>query len=388
MRNVGIYLRGKSVYFRVNIAGKRIWISSKISVFNIKSWDAKNKRITALQPNFKALNENISLQRANLERIILGFLSDRRPLNVDAFTQALSRPEGAKKGNIISFLDYFPYYQEKKKPFLRQSYLRKFNTVHDHLQKFNPSIGWNDIDDDFYDAYLGHLIEHGLQNNSISSHIKKIVTICTDAVKAGYVIPESYQNFKDTYIKPRPLFLYWSEVELLEKCKPTLKSDEVYRDEFLLRCYNGMRWGDNQQTEVNPKGVIDMTSLKTKKNQSLAVNSKAEAILNKYGGKLPKLSQSDCNERIKVVAKKAKLNRMVEKIRFKGNDRIVKLLPLHQLVTTHTARRTFGRKWVDDKGNELMLMKFYGHSTLEQTLEYIGYESEEMNKEMLRIFNK
>lgn len=389
MIKVTPYLKGKSVFFKLYIGRKPVWISTGIRLTSTTCWDSKNKRINARQYNQDIQNDNLTKQRIAVESAILKIADANEPLTQQALNAALNRKTQTKAITLLSPIEYFDKYTTKKKAFLAPGYIRQFKQVKNHITAFNKDLTWKDIDHTFYDEYLAYLVEQELQNNTISGHIKKITTIVGDAAKHGYPVNTAYLDFEDIYHEPPPLFLYWHEVELLEKCTPTNKGDLVYLHEYLLRCYNGLRWSDNNNNRVNHnEQSFQLTTIKNKKNQLLAMSNKAQAIMQLYNNKLPKLYEHDCNARIKEIAQQAGLNRMIEKIRFRGSERIVQLLPLHRLITTHTARRTFGRRWVDLGGNATMLMKFYSHSTLQQTYKYIGYEDKEMNEEMLRIFNQ
>jgi len=382
------YLKGKSIYFKLYVERKALWVSTGIRLTSTQCWDAKKKRINARQYNYEIQNDSLTKKRIAVESAIIKIMEANEPLTTQAILIALNR-QPAKTQNFLSPIEYFDHYAKKKKAFLAPNYLRIFTQVKNHLIAFNKNLKWHHIDHTFYDEYLSYLIDQELQNNTISSHVKKIITIVGDAAKNGYKINPAYLDFEDTYREPPPLFLYWSEVELLEKYIPKQANDMVYLHEYLLRCYNGLRWSDNNNHQINAKEqAFQLTTVKTKKNQLLAMSDKAQAIMKLYNNQLPKLFEHDCNARIKEIAQQAGLNRMIEKIRFRGNERIVQLLPLHKLITTHTARRSFGRRWVDLGGNPYMLMKFYSHSTLQQTYKYIGYEDKEMNDEMLRIFNQ
>lgn len=76
---------------------------------------------------------------------------------------------------------------------------------------------------------------------------------------------------------------------------------------------------------------------------------------------------------------------MVQKVRFSGSERKVKLIPEWKMVTTHVARRTFGRRWMDLGGDIAKLSMYYGHSSIEQTTKYIGYHTKEVNDELRKL---
>jgi integrase len=112
------------------------------------------------------------------------------------------------------------------------------------------------------------------------------------------------------------------------------------------------------------------------------------AILKKWGGKPPRLNQSDCNDIIKKVCRAAwakDKDTKVQTVRFRGNVRVMTNKSKWELVTTHTARRTFGRRWMENGGSLRNLSIYYGHASERQTAEYIGWTTEEVNNEMMKV---
>jgi len=56
------------------------------------------------------------------------------------------------------------------------------------------------------------------------------------------------------------------------------------------------------------------------------------------------------------------------------------------MITTHTARKSFARNWIEKGGDITKLSKYLGHSSTTITLHYIGYENAEIDQELLKVF--
>ena len=56
---------------------------------------------------------------------------------------------------------------------------------------------------------------------------------------------------------------------------------------------------------------------------------------------------------------------------------MVELVPKWKKVTTHTARKSFGRRWMDTIGDIESLSQYLGHSSSAVTRHYIGWQLEE-----------
>jgi integrase len=372
----------------VNVDGKPIWFATGITV-RADEWNNEKKRSRDKDENdiiSKCYHRLITaITKARLTDIVI----TKDYLLSEYYPKQLATTVNAHK----SVIDYFDYYQDKHKAKRAKNYLRSFRQVRKGLIKFKgESINWEHINQSFLDNYITFLIdEMELEDNTISMHVKRIRAIMNDAYKEGYRVPPDYQDFKSMDKSYKPFWLTYDEVKLIEQYEPT-KEKTVYRDEFLFRFYTGLRWSD--VASIDPSNVVErkgnfylsFTTIKTKLEQDIVLQPKAVDIIRKYGFKFPKLYAHDCNAEIKTIAKNAGINGKVSEIRYSGSNRILKTFERWEMVTTHTARRSFARYWLDRGGDLVKLSLYLGHSSTSQTMKYVGFESEEINSELLRIF--
>lgn len=125
--------------------------------------------------------------------------------------------------------------------------------------------------------------------------------------------------------------------------------------------------------------------MKGKKSKTIQVHEVAEAIIKGYGYQFPKCSQQDENVIIKEVSEKAGITEVYEKIRHSGSKLVASIVPKYKMVSSHTARRSFARRWYERGGDMLKLSKFLGHSSIRTTELYVGVEDNEANDEMMRV---
>jgi integrase len=76
---------------------------------------------------------------------------------------------------------------------------------------------------------------------------------------------------------------------------------------------------------------------------------------------------------------------VVEKVRYRGSERVVQMLPKYELITTHTGRRTFGRRWLEVGESIQGLQVYYGHSSQKQTEDYCGWKAEVITSAVDRV---
>ena len=172
--------------------------------------------------------------------------------------------------------------------------------------------------------------------------------------------------------------------EVLPKFYNTLFCSKTRaKDEWLFRYQTGIRNQDSDQLRPhhfkNMKGTtyINFNMLKNGRDFLMPISSGAVKILEKYNYYLPKITQQEKDRIIKKCFEEAGLSGVVEKIKNIGSKRIVELVPKYNMVATHTARRSFGRRWMESIGNIESLSQYLGHSSSSITRIYIGWELEE-----------
>jgi integrase len=126
----------------------------------------------------------------------------------------------------------------------------------------------------------------------------------------------------------------------------TDKLQEKVRDVFCFQCYTGQRFSDiaNLKREDIKGNTWHLHTYKTRDIIKVPLTPGALDILKKYENQanpLPVISHQKTNDIIKEVCEKAKINSLETKVMYRGKERIEIKKPKHDLISTHTARRTF-----------------------------------------------
>ncbi|WP_295938442.1 phage integrase SAM-like domain-containing protein [uncultured Alistipes sp.] len=148
-----------------------------------------------------------------------------------------------------------------------------------------------------------------------------------------------------------PICLTKAERDLLYDFQPSKPYLERARDMFYVQCCVGCRVGDffalTKDNLKNDGTLLEYAPQKTIRESSkisrVPLTSKVQTILAKYDlpddRLLPNISPQKYNDYIGELLKEAKLNRkvrVVNKVTFKSE-----LKPLHEVATSHSARKTF-----------------------------------------------
>lgn len=398
------------VYLFCRINGKPCSVPTKIKI-KTGTWDVRNKKIKSSMAGHERLNGLLTKRKAQLQQVFDDLEYEGITPTVKGVKERYERKRKGEKKKDPAIINrsrptvadlMFKYKEDNKNIRSVKGYLRKFGTFARHLNTYAEVHERSIYADEFglleLTAYINdYLVEElELSNNSIWDHVKKIRRAMETAPRDVEVHPD-HTKFSWKYMKVRPVYLKWSEVELIEKFEP-LPEMQIYKEEFLFRCYTGLRWSDCYELKPHhfiktKNGIeIDFTILKTALVHNILLSSKAAEIVEKWGYEIPKLKRDDCSKNIKQICRAAGIKEMKERVKISGSNRTAELLPKYELITTHVARRTFGRRWMElskeknGAADFFNLMKYYGHSSIQQTIDYIGWEQEEVNAEMKQLF--
>lgn len=115
------------------------------------------------------------------------------------------------------------------------------------------------------------------------------------------------------------------------------------KDMFLLGCYSGLRISDLKR--INEHRIKDreihLTLIKNKKEVSIPMLAQTESILMRYGMSAPKISEPQLNKAIKDVCRLAGITKTEFYKTKVAGTLIEKAYPKCELVTSHSAGKTF-----------------------------------------------
>lgn len=156
---------------------------------------------------------------------------------------------------------------------------------------------------------------------------------------------------------------------------------ERARDLFIVGAWTGLRFGD--LTRVRPEHIegnrIRIRTSKTGKEVTIPLHAHVRFLLNKYGGTLPpSISNQKLNDYIKEAAAMVpELRAPVMVGRTVAGVRREEAVEKWQLVTTHTARRSFATNAYHARTPARSIMAITGHRTEDQFRKYIRLTNEE-----------
>ncbi|UBM62795.1 site-specific integrase [Candidatus Sulfidibacterium hydrothermale] len=265
--------------------------------------------------------------------------------------------------------------------------VREFHVTFGYLKEYARSrrkeIDFEDIDLDFYNDFIKFLEKKNLAQNTIGKKLRFLKIVLNEATDRGINTNMAFKSkrFKAITEESDNIYLSVQEIEQITKLdlsnKPYL---DRTRDLFLIGCWTGLRFSD--WNKVKPEniqnGFLTLKQQKTGQPVVIPIHPTVKTILDKYKGVLPKtISNQKFNEYIKQVAKMADFKEAVTKQITRGGKTETIIKNKWQLVTTHTARRSFATNMYKMGIPSITIMAITGHRTETAFLKYIKVTPQE-----------
>ena len=270
------------------------------------------------------------------------------------------------------------------------------------LKRFNAFLAHTNYGDSF--AIFDKRFEEKLESFLLKEFNYAPHTICAtnsvlkvwlkEAEREGLLQDTSYKNMKSK--APAVEHIYLSDEELQRiydiqfteelyrkhKLERSRNGIEASRDLFIIASKTGLRFGDlsilNHSTWDLEKRNLYINTHKTQKRVVIPLSDMVVEIYNKYQGELPiPRDKSHYNKHIQKCAMIAGIDEDIYKIDKKGG--VLKQIAYKkwQLVTSHTARRSFATNMYLKCHDPFTVMAITGHTTEENFLRYICISKEE-----------
>ncbi|NID11543.1 site-specific integrase [Fibrivirga algicola] len=277
--------------------------------------------------------------------------------------------------------------------------IQKYETVLKVLREFaiiyRRKVDFDTIDLDFYDAFNAYLTAtKGFATNNVGKYLQTLKVFLNDASARGIQVKQDYRSRKFKVVKEDADNVYLSEAELLRLQEIDLSKSERLervRDLFLVGCYTGLRFSDltNLRPEYIKDGLIRIEQQKTADKVVIPCYDIVTAMLAKYGGTLPRsISNQKMNDYLKEVCQLAGINSIESKAQTKGGKRVTKSFEKWEMVSTHTARRSFATNMYLIGIPAMTIMQITGHRTEKAFMKYIKLDREQHAKVMALHWQK
>ena len=359
-------------------------------------WDVVKGRVkpTMYCPYRDEVNEALD----HLEMAFVKFASDvvggGGEVSKESLTHLLDVHFGKIKEKATTFHEFFEEFIEACRTRMnvkrggqvvtyntRREYARTLIYIEQYEEKNGLRLDFQDIDQDFLSSFVAFLQGLNKATNTISHKVICIKAVMRAACERGLTDNERWKFYRNSTEQTESVAL--SEEELGRIHDYDFSGDprlERVRDLFLVGCWTGLRFSDvtRIRRENIMDGFIDITQSKTYGRVVIPLHPVFREIWDKYGGDLPTdISNQKFNDYIKEVCRTVGLKEGVLKSITKGGRLITTRYEKWQLVSSHTARRSFATNLYKSGFPSISIMQITGHKTETAFLKYIKVSKQE-----------
>jgi|GEM_PF-1397301 len=351
-----------------------------------KLWDPDTMRVTANHPEAAVINERLAHWET---RVRDAFRTLAGPGGMQEVTREMMEahlfPEAEseiKKKPVVAdprtlnFVQHYEQWVAENQGILKPAYLHKFKSVAKLLQAFRPKARAADLDEAFTKDYLRFLLKKGSSDATISREFKWLRIVGN---RTGIPADVKWLRYQEN--SAAQLDLHKEELQQLIRARMPTAALTEERDRWLLECFAGRRDADMESLSAlqleavdTAEGIITCLRHAQKKTTQLTLAPLpplALAIGERWNWQLPIRTNQYRNRVIKEVAKAAGLTRKFNIMHISGGAVTDKHRPVHEIITTHTARHTCASLLLEGSDGDKSLSSFVlGHTSKDITDRY------------------
>lgn len=344
-------------------------------------------------------NKKIETHLKALEKFLLESINDAQAKGEEITNEFLERKTNEcfnrEKQTDISLVSYQVQYiidhaetrkiPGKSKIGLAANTVKNYQTFKQIVLEFEKQIKrplrFSDLSPEVVEKFKNWLLKNkGYSTNHAGKSLAFLKSVAKDAEKLGVTVhPNAMKIESFTEANEDRYIVTLSQDELKRIEEAELKREALVnaRKWLLLGCELGQRGED--LLKIKPSDIrstadgqfIDVNQQKGKKHVSIPVTPRAKQILER--GFPEKIALQNLNDYIKEVAKAANLNELIEGKKYdkETKRKVFGKYPKHELITTHTCRRSFATNYYK-RIPTTVIMGITGHVKESTFLQYIN----------------
>lgn len=371
---------------------------------SLKHWKDKEQRI---KPNLKAEDYNYHLEynsiidetENQLKELYRYSLMNKIELSRELIIKKLD----GKTDDLKTAQDFFQHfdsflnsYRSTKAERTVTGYTTAKNFLREFEEQSNLSLDWNSIDLDFFEDFQHFAFKvKKISTNYFSKIVSVLKTFMNWGFEKGLHENIEFKKIKAGEHEIEVIYLTMEELMRLYNFSFTSAKLDRVRDVYCFGCFTGLRYSDLKN--LKPSNIegdhLKMTIQKTKTvAHSIPLTKFSKAILEKYVNTpfypLPSISNQRFNDYLKECAKMAEINTEMQITRYVGNQRVDKIVPKHELITSHTARKTFVTNSLILGVNQMVVRNITGHKKEASFKKYVNIAESHKKSEMEKAWDK
>lgn len=368
-----------------------------------QDWNKRKQRVRSNRANeaynnYKEINSLLDSYDAKVR----AFINEILLLNFEITEEDMKHLINGKdrtRNQIKPFFEAFEEFIETNQVTKAKNTIKGYTTVKNILEKFvkdtKEEISFKKIDISLFERIKKYAYEEkDAGDNYISKITAVLKTFLNWCLDRNYYKGEEHKKFSAPEKEKDIICLTIDELTKLYNHKYDTDNLILARDIYCFGCFTGLRISDIKQLRSDHilNGMIIKSIQKTTKTESIPLIKQAQDLIKKYEGNLtvfPPISEQKLNLHIKNCCKLADINSLVTTVKFQGGKRKETTQPKYELITLHTARKTFVSNSLRLGLDHKMIKSITGHKKDASFNKYLKIENdfkkEQMDKAWMNI---
>lgn len=407
--------RDKSaIYILISTKGSKYRRSTGESTL-VKFWNAKKKRVKSTSDNPTSIitNDILNKLESAAVRATAHFKEYYHAPSPTEFFAVMDKEffqDDPTVDKTPLFAEYLQIYIDRYKGSKDTSTVRKYVTTLNKIIAFekvsHSKLRFEDINIEFYNNFKKWFYNLGYSDNYFGNIIKVIKQVYKEArivdkfhngediahrdfitvrksADSIYLTEQELTKIKHLDISEELILHKYPEITIV-KARQKIQSLKKVRNRFLVGAYTGLRVSDyGRLCDINIDGdFIRIKTTKTKQDLIIPIHHAIADIVADGLNEKNKLSDQKMNKHLKELGWLAGIDDVVVFNKSVGGETKEVIYKKYELISTHTARRSFATNSYKAGVNTMSIRAITGHTTETEFMKYIKVSAEE-NAEML-----
>lgn len=379
-------LGGKRIVIATGLKAEMVhWNKTKMRAREVATYfdgPTINAQLSFYEATCMSLTNEMTLQYGSIDNI-----------PVKEFKLRFEELVGSNKvesvdNTLLGFITHLIESKKTQPEKFKPASIKVYNSLRSNLKKYlgksNPVL--EDVDRGVLSGFQRFLFSRGLNNNYVQKQWQTLKTVLHEAKDEGMSVSDEFKQ-RSLAVSRKPvdnIYLTIEEIDqLLSLDLHTRPRLEKVRDIFVVGCYTGLRFQDLlslKPTDVSNVGKVkflNVTARKTNTKVKIPVKPLVDLILTKYNFQFPRISNQKANKYIKEVCELASLDDSMSLRKYPGGTVVEQQYKKWEIVSFHTARRSFATNAYKTGAPIASIMKITGHTKPSTFMDYIKIDEEE-----------
>lgn len=388
----------------ISAGGHKVFKVVKGVSVKFSHWDEKKERV---KPSRKAEEYNFHIEynkiidelESNVKTLFRYIMLNDIPITKEFIANQIKanfKRISISKGFYEAYEEFIEVHKPVRATNTLKSYRTAFNFIKDFQDEKGFEVRFDTLTHDFFEEFQTYAFD---KKNTLNNYFAKLIatlkTFLKWAKKKGYHENDVFLEFKASEEEIEVIYLTMDELMDLFNYEFDSIRLEKARDIYCMGCFTGMRFSD--LFKLKTSNIFDdhiLTTLKKKKtlDHKIPLNNFSRAILEKYQDTIfepiPKISDVKLNKYIKECCEIVGIDTITTVTRYVGNKVIEKTVPKHELITSHTARKTFVTNSLILGMKEMVVRNLTNHKSEASFKRYVKIAEDFKKTEMDNTWNK